>query len=182
MTPKPLAIVSSEARHYKANFFPFFYFWDNFPRFQCRPHISNKMIIVRALLIALFSIHFAFSNRILLDVKKLIRGKVLASGFSVSTKSLPHCIEYCNRRKKTCDGIVFHEAIQKCRLVNKCSPVHQVDNSSSIVYYSRRPQSKLRNYFKYYNAFEQRQFKWKKYDDGKLKKKKKKQGGMKKNQ
>ncbi|KAK6629204.1 hypothetical protein RUM43_003021 [Polyplax serrata] len=98
------------------------------------------MYFLRVGLVILLTIEYANLERIRLDAKKLLRGKVVANGFSIQAKSLSHCIDHCNRRKKTCDGVVFHEIIEKCRLIYKCAPAYQIDNSSSVVYYSRRPQ------------------------------------------
>lgn len=100
------------------------------------------MLSIRTVLIFLCVVNCLKSERIRLNAKKLLKGKVIANGYSVSAKSLPQCIDHCNSRKETCDGVVYYEIIGKCRLINKCAPALQIDNSTNSVYYSRRPQSK----------------------------------------
>lgn len=100
------------------------------------------MIVSRSAFLLLCLAYPSESERVKIQAKKLIKGKVIANGYSVAAKSLPRCIEHCNMREDTCDGVVYHEIIGKCRLIKKCAPAFQVDNSSSVVYYSRRPQSK----------------------------------------
>lgn len=114
------------------------------------------MILLRAVLIIFCAVACTGKQRVRLEAKKIIKGKVLANGYSISAKSLSHCIEYCNRHNKTCDGIVFTKTIEKCRLVNKCAAAYQVDNSSSSVYYSRRPQSKYHSMAPYLDLDQQK--------------------------
>lgn len=100
------------------------------------------MLSMRMVLVLLCVINCLKSERVRLNAKKLIKGKVIANGYSVSAKSLSQCVDHCNKRTETCDGVVYYDIIGKCRLINKCAPAFQVDNSTSSVYYSKRPQSK----------------------------------------
>lgn len=85
---------------------------------------------------------WAGSALVQLTGKQLLRGKVFGVGYSLPVKSLLQCMDACNFHASSCDGIVYHEVIGKCRMVNKCAAAVQMDNSSAAVYFSKRPLSK----------------------------------------
>lgn len=86
---------------------------------------------------------YAGSALVQLTGKQLLRGKVFGMGYSLPVKSLLQCMDACNTHTSSCDGVIFHENIGKCRMVNKCAAAVQVDNSSAAVYFSKRPMSKF---------------------------------------
>jgi len=94
-------------------------------------------------LISLSGLAVAVSPLVQLAGKPLLKGKVFSPGYSIPAKSLGQCMDACNTQTATCDGVVYHEVIGKCRMVNKCAAAVQVDNSSAVVYFSKRPLSKF---------------------------------------